>query len=96
VAGRFYAEAVQLVETSVIGIRTSITVLRRRPGGLKFVQRVGRDLVHQDIDYGSLGVPVIFPDEVLGLDVGPDRALGPVAHRGRFLIASTEGATVHL
>jgi len=38
-------------------------------------QRIGRDLVHQDIDYASLGVPVIFPDGDLGLDVGPDRRM---------------------
>ncbi|MEU4164971.1 hypothetical protein [Actinoplanes sp. NPDC026670] len=25
-------------------------------------QRAARDLVHQDIDYGALGVPIIFPD----------------------------------
>lgn len=108
----------------MVGIRTSVTVFRRRPGGLKFVviptihigrpdyyrairerlkpcvavvaeqydgpsstgfayvaalkltrQRIGRDLVHQDIDYGSLGVPIIFPDAVDGVAAGPDRAL---------------------
>ncbi|XVV17075.1 hypothetical protein ACQP2X_22665 [Actinoplanes sp. CA-131856] len=114
----------QLTEMSVVGIRTSITVFRRRPGGLKFVvvptihigrpdyyraiherlkpcvavvaeqydgpsstgfayvaalkltrQRIGRDLVHQDIDYASLGVPIIFPDQVHGLEAGPNREL---------------------
>ncbi|MEV6304811.1 hypothetical protein AB0M02_35740 [Actinoplanes sp. NPDC051861] len=114
----------QLTEMSVIGIRTAVTVFRRRPGGLRFVviptihvgrpdyyqaiaerlrscvavvaeqydgpsstgmayaaalrltrQRIGRDLVHQDIDYGALGVPIIFPDAVEGLEAGPDRTL---------------------
>ncbi|GAA4960121.1 hypothetical protein [Actinoplanes utahensis] len=38
-------------------------------------QRAGRDLVNQDIDYGSLGVPVIFPDAYLAPDAGPDRRM---------------------
>lgn len=40
-------------------------------------QRASRDLVHQDIDYRALGVPVIFPDAVHGLVLGPDRELPP-------------------
>ncbi|GAA1609103.1 hypothetical protein [Actinoplanes couchii] len=43
-------------------------------------QRASRDLVHQDIDYGALGVPVIFPDAVPGLAAGPDRRM-PDEHR---------------
>jgi hypothetical protein len=38
-------------------------------------QRAGRDLVHQDIDYSALGVPIIFPDGFLAPDVEPDRRL---------------------
>lgn len=109
---------------SVIGIRTSITVFRRRTGGLRFVviptihigrpdyyraiaerlrpcvaviaeqydgpsstglayvtalrltrQRIGCDLVHQDIDYAALGVPIIFPDAHLGPAPQPDRRM---------------------
>ncbi|MCU7728152.1 hypothetical protein ODJ79_30925 [Actinoplanes sp. KI2] len=38
-------------------------------------QRAGRDLVAQDIDYGALGVPIIFPDDYLAPDAGPDRQM---------------------
>jgi len=38
-------------------------------------QRASRDLVTQDIDYGALGVPIIFPDEHLAPDAGPDRRM---------------------
>jgi hypothetical protein len=38
-------------------------------------QRASRDLVPQDIDYGALGVPIIFPDEYLAPDAHPDRRM---------------------
>src|SRR5689334_23267424 len=38
-------------------------------------QRASRDLVAQDIDYGALGVPIIFPDEHLAPPAGPDRRM---------------------
>ena len=38
-------------------------------------QRAGRDLVPQDIDYGALGVPVIFPDAYLAPNADPDRQM---------------------
>jgi hypothetical protein len=38
-------------------------------------QRASRDLVPQDIDYGALGVPVIFPDEHLAPRADPDRRM---------------------
>lgn len=38
-------------------------------------QRASRDLVPQDIDYGALGVPVIFPDDYLAPDADPDRRM---------------------
>ena len=38
-------------------------------------QRASRDLVPQDIDYGALGVPVIFPDEYLAPRADPDRRM---------------------
>jgi hypothetical protein len=38
-------------------------------------QRASRDLVHQDIDYGALGVPVIFPDDYLVPDADPGRQM---------------------
>lgn len=38
-------------------------------------QRASRDLVAQDIDYGSLGVPVIFPDAYLAPDASPERQM---------------------
>ena len=38
-------------------------------------QRASRDLVPQDIDYGALGVPVIFPDEHLAPQADPDRRM---------------------
>jgi hypothetical protein len=38
-------------------------------------QRASRDLVAQDIDYGALGVPIIFPDEHLAPQTGPDRRM---------------------
>lgn len=38
-------------------------------------QRASRDLVAQDIDYGALGVPIIFPDEHLAPDADPDRRM---------------------
>ncbi|GGN44641.1 hypothetical protein FHR83_004544 [Actinoplanes campanulatus] len=38
-------------------------------------QRVARQLVHQDIDYGALDVPIIFPDAHLGPEARPDRRL---------------------
>jgi hypothetical protein len=38
-------------------------------------QRASRDLVPQDIDYGALGVPVIFPDDYLAPDPDPDRRM---------------------
>lgn len=38
-------------------------------------QRVARRLVHQDIDYGALGVPIIFPDAHLGPEAQPDRRM---------------------
>lgn len=36
-------------------------------------RRASRDLVPQDIDYGALGVPVIFPDAHLAPQADPDR-----------------------
>jgi hypothetical protein len=52
--------------------------------GLAFVnamrltrQRAARDLVHQDIDYGALGVPVIFPDGHLAPELRFDRRMAP-------------------
>ncbi|MEV0902472.1 hypothetical protein [Actinoplanes sp. NPDC049802] len=114
----------RLTEMSDAGYRTSISVLRRPGGGIRWVliptihmghpdyywaiwqrlrscqavvaeqydgpsstglayvtamrwtrQRAGRDLVHQDIDYGALGVPVVFPDAHLGPEVQPDRRM---------------------
>ncbi|WP_327000952.1 hypothetical protein OHA72_38285 [Dactylosporangium sp. NBC_01737] len=38
-------------------------------------QRAGRDLVPQDIDYGALGVPVIFPDDYLAPQADPERRM---------------------
>lgn len=38
-------------------------------------QRASRDLVPQDIDYGALGVPIIFPDDYLAPDADPDRRM---------------------
>ena len=38
-------------------------------------QRASRDLVPQDIDYGALGVPIIFPDEHLAPNAEPDRRM---------------------
>jgi len=38
-------------------------------------QRASRDLVPQDIDYGALGVPVIFPDAYLAPNADPDRRM---------------------
>lgn len=38
-------------------------------------QRAARDLVHQDIDYSALGVPIIFPDAHLGPEARPDRRM---------------------
>jgi hypothetical protein len=38
-------------------------------------QRASRDLVPQDIDYGALGVPVIFPDDYLAPDADPGRRM---------------------
>ncbi|GAA3209283.1 hypothetical protein ACFO1B_51480 [Dactylosporangium siamense] len=38
-------------------------------------QRASRDLVPQDIDYGALGVPIIFPDEYLVPQADPDRRM---------------------
>jgi hypothetical protein len=38
-------------------------------------QRASRDLVPQDIDYGALGVPIIFPDGYLAPNADPDRRM---------------------
>lgn len=38
-------------------------------------QRASRDLVPQDIDYGALGVPIIFPDAYLAPDADPERRM---------------------
>ncbi|GLY07907.1 MULTISPECIES: hypothetical protein [Actinoplanes] len=38
-------------------------------------QRASRDLVPQDIDYGALGVPIIFPDEYLAPPPDPERRI---------------------
>ena len=38
-------------------------------------QRASRDLVAQDIDYGALGVPIIFPDAYLAPNADPDRRM---------------------
>ena len=38
-------------------------------------QRASRDLVPQDIDYGALGVPIIFPDDYLAPEAEPDRRM---------------------
>ena len=38
-------------------------------------QRASRDLVPQDIDYGALGVPIIFPDDYLAPKADPDRRM---------------------
>jgi hypothetical protein len=38
-------------------------------------QRASRDLVAQDIDYGALGVPIIFPDDYLAPSAEPDRRM---------------------
>jgi len=38
-------------------------------------QRASRDLVPQDIDYGALGVPIIFPDNYLAPNADPDRRM---------------------
>jgi len=38
-------------------------------------QRASRDLVPQDIDYGALGVPIIFPDAYLAPNADPDRQM---------------------
>jgi hypothetical protein len=38
-------------------------------------QRASRDLVPQDIDYGALGVPVIFPDDYLAPNADPGRRM---------------------
>ncbi|SDT39078.1 hypothetical protein [Actinoplanes derwentensis] len=38
-------------------------------------QRASRDIVHQDIDYGALGVPIIFPDALPDLIADPDRVM---------------------
>jgi len=47
-------------------------------------QRASRDLVPQDIDYGALGVPIIFPDAYLAPDADPDRRMS----RGERVTAS--------
>jgi hypothetical protein len=38
-------------------------------------QRAGRELVHQDIDYGALGVPIVFPDAHTAPPPAPDRRM---------------------
>ena len=38
-------------------------------------QRAARDVVAQDIDYGALGVPIIFPDSHLAPDADPERRM---------------------
>jgi hypothetical protein len=38
-------------------------------------QRASRALVPQDIDYGALGVPIIFPDDYLAPKADPDRRM---------------------
>jgi hypothetical protein len=38
-------------------------------------QRASRGLVPQDIDYGALGVPIIFPDDYLAPNADPDRRM---------------------
>src|SRR4051794_8750207 len=38
-------------------------------------QPASRDLVPQDIDYGALGVPIIFPDDYLVPNADPDRRM---------------------
>jgi hypothetical protein len=38
-------------------------------------QRASRDLVHQDIDYSALGVPIIFPDAHTAVSPQPDRRM---------------------
>jgi hypothetical protein len=40
-------------------------------------QRASRDLVPQDINYGALGVPIIFPDSYLAPNADPDRRMSP-------------------
>jgi hypothetical protein len=47
-------------------------------------QRASRDLVPQDIDYGALGVPIIFPDDYLAPEADPDRRMS----RGERLTAT--------
>ena len=44
-------------------------------------QRASRDLVPQDIDYGALGVPIIFPDDYLAPDAEPDRQMSRAERR---------------
>ncbi|HWS38294.1 MAG TPA: hypothetical protein VN408_36845 [Actinoplanes sp.] len=50
-------------------------------------QRASRDLVHQDIDYSALGVPIVFPDAVPGLVLGPDRELPADQRFGAAVLA---------
>lgn len=118
---------------SVLGFRTSVTVFRRRAGGLRWViiptihmghadyywaiwqrlrscqaviaeiwdgpsstgmtyanamrlarQRASRDLVPQDIDYGALGVPIIFPRRLTGAERRP----GPPCRDVRSAVAA--------
>jgi hypothetical protein len=38
-------------------------------------QRASRDLVPQDIDYGALGVPIIFPDDHLAPEIDAERRM---------------------
>ena len=45
-------------------------------------QRAARDVVAQDIDYASLGVPVIFPDSHLAPDADPKRRTSPEERLG--------------
>jgi hypothetical protein len=114
----------QLTDMGAAGFRTSVSVLRRPSGGLRWViiptihmghpdyywaiwqrlrscqaviaeiwdgpsstgltyanamrlarQRAARDLVPQDIDYGALGVPIIFPDDFLAPEARGDRRI---------------------
>jgi len=44
-------------------------------------QRASRDLVPQDIDYGALGVPIIFPDDYLAPNADPDRRMSRAERR---------------
>ncbi|MDI6104893.1 hypothetical protein QLQ12_40535 [Actinoplanes sp. NEAU-A12] len=61
--------------------------------GLAFVnamrltrQRAARDLVHQDIDYSALGVPVIFPDGHLAPEPRFDRQMAPEERFGAAVL----------